>query len=86
MEKTSVKFVDPNIIIPKLRSLGLGEQVVYHRGSLAADRTETPGKVGWEDVDLIGRTAYDLYMAKKVTLAQRRSDSGGGFTYIAIGI
>ena len=72
--------IDPNIIIPKLTSLSPDEQVVYHRGSLANDLMTAP------DVDLIGKTAYDLYTARKVTLAQRRSDSGGGFTYIAIGI
>lgn len=84
--------VDASTVIPALRSLARGQQVVYYRGHLAADKRNIL------DAPLLGTVAYDLYRAGKVHLTQRRIgrpyirqtptgpvETSHGFEYIATG-
>lgn len=67
----------PDFVIPKLRMLSKGENIVYHRGFLAIDRKNP-------NVRLIAAEALGLSDAGHVHLTQRRVDHEV-FDYIATG-
>ena len=81
---------DPDTIIPKLRTLNRNQQLIYHVGLLAADRSAHVSDMPRRrerarSIHLIGGTAMDLSDEGKVALFQRKR-APFVYEYIAVGI
>lgn len=88
-----VQPIGVNTTIPALRALGPGENVVYHRGHLAHDKTKS------EETRMIALIAMQMSDAGQIHLTQRRiskpryvpgpggimHETSSGFEYIATG-
>ena len=70
-EEVTMEFNDINDIVPALRALKPGEQMVYYRGDLAYDR-EARRNTDKNNLNFIANTAFELHLKRKVCLTQRR--------------
>ena len=68
---STMEFSDINNIVPALRALKPGEQMVYYRGDLAYDR-EDRRNTDKTNINFIANTAFELHLKRKVCLTQRR--------------
>lgn len=95
MNRRETVGLDPNTVIPALRGIKTGEQVIYHIGHLSNDRGGSYNNVGQN-----AKLAMDLSDQGRVKLFQRRLGPpirgdgtvdwkfgvGPGFEYIAVGV
>ncbi len=81
---------DPITVVPKLRELQRGENIVYHVGFLAKDRERKPSVLAQDEVHraanvvIIARAAMELWVKGTVHLTQRKLGSDF-YQYIATG-